>query len=211
MYRMTDLDIRSDYLEILSSVDSLDTEQVINHLIYKFPFLWEKVYKKHSNRITDICRIKKGTFEYIFDDYATLEKKGIVPINSSIESRVIAAFGISNPQKKYRDDYRLRNWIGRTNLLFGNSWDKGHLIAHSIGGSVDGAELNVFQQRRDLNRGWSNDGKQFRKMENYCLKHEGTFCFNRPIYLDQTSKPAFIEFGLLKSSRELWVDIFDNR
>jgi len=29
---------------------------------------------------------------------------------------------------------------------------KGHFIAHSIGGAVDGWELNVFVQRRELNR-----------------------------------------------------------
>ena len=211
MYRASALDLRSEYFDILSSVYSLDTDKVVNHLISTFPLLWEEVYKMQSNRITDLCRIKNGSFEYIFDDYATLERKGIVPINTINESRVIAAFGLSKFQDKYRDDYRLRNWIGKTNYLFGDSWDKGHLIAHSIGGSVDGSELNVFIQRRDLNRGWSYDGRRYRKMEEYCLKHIGTFCFNRPMYLDQTSKPAFIEFGILKSNRELWVDIFDNR
>ncbi len=28
--------------------------------------------------------------------------------------------------------------------MFGRQWDKGHFVAHSIGGAVDGWELNVF-------------------------------------------------------------------
>jgi hypothetical protein len=90
-------------------------------------------------------------------------------------------------------------------------FDKGHYIAHSIGGAVDRSEMNVFVQRRDLNRGWSPEGKQYRTMEKYSVCHSGTFCFTHPLYDDQTSIPFFIEFGVLKSSDELWVECFDNR
>ena len=47
----------------------------------------------------------------------------------------------------------LKDWIGATGKVFGNKWDKGHYIAHTIGGAVDGLEANIFVQRRDLNRG----------------------------------------------------------
>lgn len=30
-------------------------------------------------------------------------------------------------------------------------------------------------------------------------------------YEDQTSRPAFLEYGVLKETGELWVDVFDNR
>ena len=95
--------------------------------------------------------------------------------------------------------------------MFGPGWDKGHFIAHSIGGAVDGLEANVFVQRRDLNRGWSVAGKRFRQMEQYCVLNPGTLCFSRPLYADQTAKPAFVEFGVLKRGGELWVESFDNR
>jgi hypothetical protein len=105
----------------------------------------------------------------------------------------------------------LKGWVGPTERVLGKAWDKGHYIAHSLGGAVEGVEANVFVQRRDLNRGWSPDGKCFRTMEECCRMRAGTFCFARPIYLNGTARPAFLEFGLLKENDELWVERFDNR
>src|SRR5436309_2711000 len=68
-----------------------------------------------------------------------------------------------------------------------------------------GWELNVFVQRRALNRGWSEAGKLYREMEKYCVLNPSTFCFIRPLYVDPTAKPAFVEFGLLKNDGKLWV------
>ena len=78
---------------------------------------------------------------------------------------------------------------------------------------MDQCELNVFVQRRDLNRGWSVAGKRFRSMEKYCFSNPGTFCFSRPIYslADGSSKPVAVEFGVLKADGELWVEVFDNQ
>jgi|GEM_PF-2105796 len=39
-------------------------------------------------------------------------------------------------------------------------------------------------QLRSLNRGWTDEGKLYRKMEAYVAAHEGTMFFARPIYLD---------------------------
>src|SRR5216684_7936234 len=74
------------------------------------------------------------------------------------------------------------------------SGTKGHFIAHSIGGAVDCAEVNVFVQLRAPNGGWSEAGKRFREMEAYCETNPGTFCFNRPTCDDQAARPAFVEF-----------------
>jgi hypothetical protein len=68
-----------------------------------------------------------------------------------------------------------------------------------------------FVQRRELNRGWSEAGKRFREIEKYCVLNPGTFCFSRPIYVDPTAEPAFVDFGPLKSGGELWTECFDNR
>ncbi len=90
------------------------------------------------------------------------------------------------------------------------AWDKGHFIAHTIGGHVDNG---LFAQVRDINRGWGNDPKlkAYRAMETYARDHPGTFVFSRPIYGDGTEHPFFVEYGLLKEGREWWVEVFPNR
>ncbi|RIK76222.1 hypothetical protein DCC62_11795 [candidate division KSB1 bacterium] len=180
-------------------------------LFEELPHLWYDAYLKMTPRPTNVCRFTHGTFEYIFDDYGSLEAAGKAAYDRASESRLVAVLGRSNPIKRSRDDYRLRGWVGRTEESFGKEWDKGHFIAHSLGGAVDGIEANVFVQRRDLNRGWSARGKLFREMEKYCAQHPGTFCFNHPLYRDHSARPAFLEFGLLKNTKELWVERFDNR
>jgi hypothetical protein len=107
---------------------------------------------------------------------------------------------------RVRDDYRLRGLIGPTNSALGTQWDKGHFIGHALGGAVDRLEINVFIQRRDINRGWSELGKRFRALEQYCVDHPGTFCFSRPFYADGFSRPAFLDFGLIDQDGVLCVE-----
>lgn len=200
-----------DYDTILSEVRDESIERVIAFLREKLPYIWCNAYRSMTSHQTDICRFAFGTFEYLFDTFPLTASAGTDSVNQNADARLVAAFGRSNPGKRRRDDYRLRGWIGRTESFFGKRWDKGHFIAHSIGGAVDGIEANVFVQRRDLNRGWSPEGKLFRAMETYCFLNPGTFCFNRPLYADCSARPAFLEFGVRKRSRELWVERFDNR
>jgi hypothetical protein len=185
--------------------------QVIEFLRGHLPYACRDAYIEMTAHSINIIRWHYGSFEYIFDDYAPLELRGAVPEATDIEARLVAVLGCSDPKLCSRDDYRLKGWLGPTEKVFGPGWDKGHYIAHTIGGAVDGIEANVFIQRRDLNRGWSASGKRYRQMENYCVTNPGTFCFSRPIYLDQTARPAFVEFGVLKEGRELWLECFDNR
>ena len=171
-----------NYEEILDYFKTKDHESLINHLLEELPYVWKDSYLSFTSRLVDICRFKHDSFEYVYDDTASLEMKGLIPVNSTQEPRVIAVYGRSQPRNLKRDDYRLRGWVGATNKIFGSKWDKGHFMAHSIGGAVNGIEMNVFVQRRRLNRGWSNEGKIFRQMERYCFENPNTFCFNRPIY-----------------------------
>jgi hypothetical protein len=186
-------------------------DRVIDLLGEELPHLWRDAYVGMTSHPVNIVRWRYRTFEYIFDDYASLEASDAVPHSAKAEARLVAVFGRSNPKNAARDDYRLKGWVGATEKVFGTSWDKGHYIAHTIGGAVDGLEANIFVQRRDLNRGWSASGKRFREMEQYCVSNPGTFCFSRPLYSDQTSRPAFVEFGVLKDRKELWLECFDNR
>lgn len=162
-------------------------------------------------RMTNISVISRGTFDYIFDDYASLEATGAVEPDAVTESRVVAVIGLSAPVPRKRDDSRLRGWVGKTEATWGQEWDKGHFIAHSIGGAVRGWELNVYVQLRALNRGWSEAGRRYRQMEEYCSARAGVLCWNRPIYDDPSAKPARIEFAVLKDDGEVWAEVFDNR
>jgi len=200
-----------DYKAILDPVRGFPTEGMIAFLFEHLPSVWRDAYLAMSRRQTDICSFWRGSFQFVFDDYATLEASGKVPYHPEFEARVVAALGRSTPTTQCRDDYRLRGWIGPTETYFGKRWDKGHFIAHSIGGEVDRSEVNVFVQRRDLNRGWSAAGKRFRTMEQYCSANPGTFCFNRPLYTDGSARPAMLEFGILTSDGDIWVELFDNR
>jgi hypothetical protein len=121
------------------------------HLLRKLHAIWKRAYLEMTQRPTDIFFITYGAFNYIFDDYATLEARGRVPYNSLLEARLVAAFGKSEPRRCMRDDYRLKGWVGPTETAFGRKWDKGHFIAHSIGGAIDQCVLNVFVQLRRLN------------------------------------------------------------
>ncbi|HEY1045770.1 MAG TPA: hypothetical protein VGF79_04980 [Bacteroidia bacterium] len=171
--------------------------------------IWINDYKTQCNRLTDIGSMYNGSFEYIYDDCESLLRKGVIN-DDSIESRMLAVTGTSSPKISKRDDYRLKGWLGKTETIFGKEWDKGHFIAHSIGGAIDSIEINVFPQKRALNRGWSEEGKIFRKMETYCFENPDTYCFTRPIYSDQSSRPSFLEFGILKHDKTLWTETFNN-
>jgi hypothetical protein len=124
--------------------------------------------------------------------------------------RVIVAFGFSSSNPAARDDSRLKGWLGRTRDRFGDGFDKGHYIAHAIGGRVDRSELNVFQQRRDINRGWSSGGKAYVEMERYCARNPGTFLFSRPMYSDGSDCPFALEYGILRPDGTLQVRRFKN-
>jgi hypothetical protein len=85
--------------------------------------------------------------------------------------------------------------------------DRGHLIPHLSGGEFG---PNIFRQRRDLNRGWSGQGKRFRALEREAAATPGIFYFGHLLYEDGTAYPTEIEAGLLRGET-LHVDRFRNR
>jgi hypothetical protein len=190
-----------DYGSLIKRARGNSGERLMAFLMRELPYVWRDAYERMDTRRTSIVRIQANSFEYIYDNYSYLESTGVVTYDPIIEDRLVAALGRSSPGLRFRDDYRLRDWVGPTESRYGSRYDKGHFIAHSIGGAVDRSEMNVFVQRRDLNRGWSEAGKRYRTMEKYCVQHPGIFCFTRPIYRDQTSKPDFVEFGISEEFR----------
>jgi hypothetical protein len=46
-------------------------------------------------------------------------------------------------------------------------------------------------------------------MERYCRERPGTFYFIRPIYLDDSDRPAYFDIGI-KMPDKMWVERFRN-
>ena len=195
-----------DYEALLHDA-GLEGTTVVLYLLQHLPFKWRDLYVAAASRPTNIVRFSCRSFEHIFDLYSELELMGEVPYDQTVEDRVVAVFGTSARPDEPREGTRMRGWLGETGEILGATRDKGHFIAHCMGG---GLEVNVFSQDRKLNRGWSPQGKTYRQMEKYCQGHPGTFCFSRPIYADTSSVPRWLEFGVLKEDETLWVEVFDN-
>ena len=180
---------------------------LISFLRQELPYLWIDAYAEMTPRRTNIMAMTQGTFDYIYDNYAELEATGAVEPDDVTESRLVGAVGVSVAVTRSRrhDDGRLKGWVGPTNSTFGAAWDKGHFIAHTIGGAVDGLEMNVFKQLRTVNRG------DYRRLERYCAHNPGTLCFSRPVYDDPSAVPVMVEFGILTADGGLEVRVFPNR
>jgi len=127
--------------------------------------------------------------------------------------RVVLACAVSVEQLMQRNKSRMQGFpnvnIGVLNSAGNKKMvaDRGHFLGHASGGSLD---INLFPHHRDLNRGWSAEGKRFRSMERCVSEHPGTFFYHRPIYDDDSWIPACLEYGLLIDNKEWWVDTFKN-
>jgi len=196
-----------DYVSLLHTARQEPATNLSQFLQRQLPKKWRDVYVETNLHSTNIAHFRQRTFEYICDLYSELENSGEVPFNQTIEDRVIAVLGTSAREEQRRDSSRIRRWGAPTDELLGAYRDKGHFMAHCIGGGLD---VNLFSQERRLNRGWSPQGKTYRQMENYCYEQPGTFCFSRPIYVDGSSVPRWLEFGVLKADQTLWVETFEN-
>jgi hypothetical protein len=184
-------------------------QELIGLLREDLPSQWRKVYAATVSHVINIVRLQRGTFDYFYDSYSGLEALGEVSFDQRIRDRVIGVLGTSAPTRS-RTPRRgsLRNGcLDLPEELTGCDRDRGHFIAHCSGGGLD---VNVFSQNRNLNRGLSEEGKLYRQLEKYCWANPGTFCFSRPIYADTTSVPRWIEFGLMREDRSLWVEVFEN-
>lgn len=200
-----------DYDAILAEIPALTYHERVRHLLDHAPKRWTAAYRAATLHPSDLHTVSHNGFHYLFDCFPMFTPEFVADAGNPIEPRMVVAYGVSSPNAGARDDYRLRGWVGATETFFGKEWDKGHFIAHSMGGAVDLVELNVFLHLRSLNRGWSDQGKIFRSMEKACSHHAGTFCFHRALYDDSSNRPAHLEFGLLRQDGTLWVEQFDNR
>jgi len=194
-----------DYQIALSAVKRRDCADMAPLLREQLPSMWREVYLSTITHEPNLVRFRRRTFEYICDLYSQLEATGSVPYGQTIADRVIGVFGTSSKAQGTRNEMRVR--IELSEELEGTRRDDGHFMASSIGGGLD---VNLFSQDRLLNRGWSSQGKIYRRMEQYCREQEGTFFFSRSVYGDGSNVPRWLEFGVLNRDETLWVEVFDN-
>lgn len=187
-----------DYDQILKEQNPAPSAQWLKEFIDEELSLdWIELYQMQCAENVLVLSVVLGEYTFLWDQ--TYE-------------RVVAVYGVPNHaarEKRLRDKpriaYYFRNFVRRHQAEA--EMDTGHFIAHSLGGGLD---MNLFPQKRAVNRGQSVQGKQYRKMENYALKNPGTLIFSRPIYFDDSWRPFFLEYGVLKTSCDLWTHIFDN-
>jgi hypothetical protein len=174
-YCMLPSQLAIDYEALLSAalvegetnLVSVLREQLLSH--------WCAVYVATGTHTTNIVTFQFHNFIYIFDHYSGLEATGQVPYDQTIHDRVVGVLGTSTRAEERRDANRIRGWAAPTDELIAGERDKGHFMAHCIGG---GLGVNVFSQERRLNRGRSPQGKIYRQMERYCLSIQTHFVFH---------------------------------
>lgn len=197
-----------DYRKLITDAGIASCEEILNFFSIKIIELWVEMYYEESWLTGDITWQNFQGFTFGFDYSSNVEE---APTSSLPDSRVIGAFGISNMNVNQNNRKIMRNYLGASTKAyahFGNNFDKGHFIAHLSGGPID---INLFPQRRDVNRGWSTEGKKYRAMEKHIAANPGTFVFSRPVYNDFSCCPAFIEYGYYDTKNIFDVEVFPNK
>ena len=127
--------------------------------------------------------------------------------SSAHEARTVLAIGRPQPPATDRDAAYQRgypvpeSWAGRR-------VDRGHFLPYS-GGGLYGP--NLYVQDRALNRGWSRDGRAYRRLERLAVEGEPeAVMFARPHYVDDSAVPATIDIGVIAGDG-LQVQRFRNR
>jgi hypothetical protein len=146
--------------------------------------------------------IELGTFVYLFDAAPTSSGA-----QGGGDDRVVVVWGRSSMPATRRDRRRLTGFIPVPASWSGRGRDRGHLVAHALGGGLD---LNLVPQWSPLNRGRSAEGRRWRALEREASASPQTPLFVRPIYDDATWAPSEFEYGLVRGGG-LHVERFQNR
>lgn len=202
-----------DYSPYSAELQLRGLPEARSDFLHRLSSAWIAAYRRQSGRPINTTEMWSNGFGFLVDLEGADHGDGRGPQPPGVYMRTFAAYGLSKPNEvtRRKADLRLRGWMGKTDQVTGAERDKGHFIAHSIGGEVVAAETNVFLQRRDLNRGWSEAGKIFRQMEVSAQQNPGSLFFHRAIYLVESTTPDFLEVGLCLPGQTLQVASFDNR
>ena len=162
--------------------------------------LFDAVAERYERQFPDcsLLQFAQSGATYLFDLASA--------VGAEQEDRTLAAWTIT-PATVGNRDVSYQRGFPLPPDPDGTPVDRGHLIPHLSGGEFG---PNIFRQRRDLNRGWSSEGKRFRALEREAAATPGTFYFGHLLYEDGTAYPTEIETGLLRGET-LHVDRFRNR
>ncbi|MFA6445257.1 MAG: hypothetical protein WCV99_23215, partial [Sterolibacterium sp.] len=104
---------------------------------------WLAAYDEMCRHAPNVLSFDDHGFTFLFDLAS--------PKNPEADDRLVAAYGSSSPAPTRRDAARIRGFLGGGLDTPGKGrYDKGHALAHAIGGGLD---ANLFPQRPELNRG----------------------------------------------------------
>jgi hypothetical protein len=163
---------------------------------------WTAEYEAVTPWAPAIVEIELGTLVYLFDAAPTSREP-----TTGGDDRVVVVWGRSSVPTTRRDRSRLAGFIPVPGSWSGRGRDRGHLVAHALGGALD---LNPVPQSSALNRGRSEEGRRWRALEREAAASPGTPLFVRPIYADATWSPTEFEYGLVRGGG-LHVERFQNR
>jgi len=192
----------SKYYQIFASLPEAGYEESVRFLIDKISILFIDDYSDQCQN-SEILEFNVNGYTYLFD---LRDDEG--DSNKINESRVVGVLGRVSHTTEKRDAGRMKGFIGPfTKLDKYKDFDKGHFVSHKINGSLD---HNLYPQLRELNRGWSPQGKLFRSLERYCEQNPDTFLFTRPIYTDLSWIPRYLDYGIFTNEFGLLLNRFDN-
>lgn len=161
---------------------------------------WVREYCRGTPGDREIVEIDGANgFTYIYD--STLN-----PPLDEADNRVIGAWGHATPAPAPRDRSRMRGYPS-PQRQHETRVDRGHLIAHSIGGEYD---MNLIPQDAALNQGWRGGDRRWRELERYCEGHPGTLLFVRALYDDITDHPTKLEYVIVLEDGRLRAERFVN-
>jgi hypothetical protein len=136
---------------------------------------WLAQYEASTPWDTEVIEVTQGELTFLFDAAPTLRGTHA----GEGDDRVVAVWGHSSEPESRRDRARLRGFLPSPRSWSRRGHGRGHFVAHAAGGGLD---LNLFPQGARLNRGGTNDGKLWRRMETHAARHPGTPLYVRPIY-----------------------------
>lgn len=193
-------ELRIPYAELVEAAKAPSGALVLEKLIGLLEDAWIDTYCSASRHSPAIVSFPDQGFTYLFDQASAS--------CSDVDDRIVAAHGLSSATRHQRDSSRMQSFLGgRIEIPGKGTFDKGHVLAHAMGGGLD---QNLFPQRPELNRGRSAAGRIYRRMERHAATHAGTFVFSRLIYGDGSWVPSLLEYGVLMDGGRLWVELFEN-
>jgi hypothetical protein len=164
---------------------------------------WCESYDATTPWAAEIAEIPLGQLTYLFD---LAPSQGAVGADDA-DDRVVGVWGNTTPAERAREASRQRGFLPDPAKWSHVGYDRGHFIAHSLGGGMD---LNFFPQASDLNRGNSGRGRRWRRLERLAATRRDAFVFVRPVYTGNTWTPRCLDFGVV-SDGTLEFESFDNR